>query len=69
MTPHHGMPTRPAHIASRCTGKRGYETWETADRYLSRARHSIKKRARAHSKVEIYRCKCCRQWHVGSTDI
>jgi hypothetical protein len=44
-----------------CEGKVPYETHRTASEVAA------KLRKRKHARISLYRCRCCRRWHIGGS--
>jgi hypothetical protein len=60
------MTTNADTVFSTCMGKRTYDAYDDAQRALDRIRKRGKGRERERSSLNIYRCKYCRNWHIGS---
>lgn len=53
-----------------CHGKQAHSFTEAKRRVrLMRHRKRVKTKHAGYGRLEMYRCKCCRAWHVGGTSI
>jgi hypothetical protein len=53
-----------------CIGKVAFVSWDRAHQVSKRSKRKSQRRGYAGSGMGVYRCPCCRQWHIGSrTDI
>lgn len=56
--------TAAADVLASCAGKVAFESWDLATATLKRRRM----RDRFKDEVQqVYRCRCCRHWHIGTT--
>lgn len=49
-----------------CFGKVAFVSWDRAHAVSKRSRKQGQKRGYAGSGMGVYRCPCCRQWHIGA---
>lgn len=52
-----------------CTGKLGYATASGAHDTMRRMAKRDKFKTERGRHLNVYRCKICRQWHVGGSSI
>lgn len=63
------MTEIPAHyVASACTGKHPYASWNAAKATLRRTLKTRDVRGEDRSALRVYRCPKCGQYHIGGVD-
>ncbi len=55
------MP-RAVFVASSCSGKSAFETFDLANQIATRSR----RRGRKGQRLKPYHCRFCKSWHIGS---
>ncbi|MBN8292862.1 hypothetical protein JI664_12880 [Rhodobacter sp. NTK016B] len=56
---------RPNPAAAQCWGKESFDSWDAAQRIITRKRTAQRLRGENMASMTVYRCQRCKRFHIA----